>query len=200
MQRWWLIVAGIAGVALAVLLVPRPDTGADIPDAQLVVNVPDLPPIREVETLPLRQNGSGDATAEGEGPGMTPMPSLEPSEAVVRPPGSMNPRAARLAERRDTAEARYAAKAMGPWTQVRRLVAIKNADEETVKFTESLVDDLRDMFRDPTTTDAASIEARQVSLIAELRQHEVHDEEIEKMLVLIEDRLVEYRTDRDTPP
>jgi len=32
-QRWWLIGVAIVGVILAVLLVPRPDTGVDIPDA-----------------------------------------------------------------------------------------------------------------------------------------------------------------------
>lgn len=201
MQRWWLIVAGVVGIGLAVLLVPRPDTGGDVPEVDLTgVEVPELPPIRENETLPLRRSGDGTSagtpTTGGGALDDRARALMEPQGVLPNKP-DLNPKAARVAARRDTPEARYAAKAMGPWTQVRRLLSIKQADEQTVETVEGMVDDLRTMFRDPTTVDASEMEQKQVELIEELRGSPDHDEEIEKMLTLIETRLEEYHADRD---
>lgn len=202
MQRWWLIVAGIVGIGLAVLLVPRPDTGAEVPKVNLDnVEVPPLPPIRQNKALPLQdpsegdQQASADATSSpGEPTATIPRGLIGPGH--IRSGPLLNPKAQRLAAMRDTPEARFAARTMGPWTQVRRLLAIKQADQSEVQQVQDLVDGLRQMFRDPTSSDAGSLEQKQTALIDQIRKTDGGDPEIEKMLGLIEQRTSEYHMDQ----
>ena len=197
MQRWWLVVAGVVGIGLAVLLVPRPDTGDAVTDRG-VSPVTTATPTR----------ADGEPTLVGRSPVREGQPlAMSPDGApMFETPGmvgtgkepSMNPRAARLSARMDTPEGRYAGKALAPWTQVRRLIAMKTTDAgELGTDLETMVEDMRTMLRDPPGTDAADIEKRQVELISEIRESTYHDEEVEKMLSLLETRLDEYRADRD---
>jgi len=202
MQRWWLIVAGIVGIGLAVLLIPRPDTGADVPQVNLDnVEVPPLPPIRQNETLPLQERHDEPQPTTTQLSSPQAPPNREPPTALMNPglhEGGplLNPKAQRLAMRRDTPEARYAARAMGPWTQIRRLLAIKQADDGQVQEVADMVDSLRQMFRDPSSVDPAQMEHQQTQLIGEIRKSDGGDPEIEKMLGLVEQRLDDYHTDQ----
>ena len=198
MQRWWLVVAGVVGIGLAVLLVPRPDTGDDVSDRPVASVMPGAPARADdgeptlVGRSPVRE---GQPTALG--PDGTPLFETPGMVGTGKEP-SLNPRAARLSARMDTPEGRYAGKALAPWTQVRRLIAMKTTDAgELGTDVERMVEDMRTMLRDPPGTDAADIEKRQVEIIAEIRESTYHDEEVEKMLTLIETRLDEYRADRD---
>lgn len=204
MQRWWLVLAGVAGVVLAVLLVPQPDTGDAIPDVQVSqIEVPDLP--RGTDEGPLELRPRTPATDEGETEPAEPgqltrgQPVLPPNSMPTKP--GLNPMAERFAQRRDTPEGRYAARALAPWTQVRRLVAQQNpeddAGKELVAALEEMTTDVRTMLRDPTQVDAVEIEERQVALLSEVRSSDYNDPSVDKMVDLIEKRLEDYRTDRD---
>lgn len=200
MQRWWLVVAGIGGVALAVLLVPRPDTGGDIPDRK-------VGPVDVQE--PIRRSDEGLVTlgerrAPVEADDAEPDEAVEPVTAGPLPADGVisrrpNPKAAAMAARRDVPEVRYAGKALAPWTQVRRLLASKGDDEPELlalrEQADAMTKDLRLMLRDPTRVDWEGFEAAQGKLVKDIRASDYHDPEIEKMLGLVDERMVEYKAD-----
>jgi hypothetical protein len=194
MQRWWLIVAAVLGIGLAVLLVPRPDTGEDVPEREIGEIVVPEGQTREAEgVVTARRPGS---TAPVGTPERIGADGPDPEIAAIPHKPPMNPAAERFAARRDVPEARYAARALAPWTQVRRLVASKNANDpagnDLVTELEQMTTDMRIVLRDPTMIDFEELETRQTDLITKVRGSSLHDEEIEKMLALVETRLGEY--------
>ena len=199
MQRWWLVVAGILGVALAVLLIPRPDTGGEVRER----------PIGEIDVEdPARRGDEGLVTVGtrpgggmGEiGPDGQPIAGDPASGEIVRR-DEPNPKAAALAARRDVPEVRYAGKALAPWTQVRRLLSMKSGENDDPELAalrdraDEMTRDLRLMLRDPSRVDWAGFEAAQAELAADIRASSHTDAEVEKMLTLVDERMVEYRED-----
>jgi len=202
MQRWWLVVAGVVGIGLAVLLVPRPDTGDAVADREAVKVEPGAGPIDDGSEPTLVGRTPVTDASPAIGPDGVPH-MLQPSGTIEygKVPGDSNPRAARMSARVDTPEGRYAGKALAPWTQVRRELAEQTADAGEIQVeVDRMIDDMRVMLRDPPGTDAAEIEKRQVELISQLRASEYNDPEMEKMLTLLDTRLEEYRADRDASP
>lgn len=206
MQRWWLVVAGIVGIGLAVLLIPRPDTGGEIPSQDLSgIEVPQTrtPQADEgVIRAKRRPDGSRDRTMMGSrDDGST----VRTKEATIDPaPGAVtriNPKASRLDMRRNTPETQYARKTLAPWTQLRRLVAQQGPTEgeglQLLRELESMNSDVREMMREPWNFDGAEMAQRTESLIERVRDSEFHDAETEKMAAVIETRLGDYRAEAD---
>jgi len=119
-QRWWLVgVAGV-GIVLAVLLVPRPDTGADIPDADPT----------NVDPLDFQQEAP-DNPAPAPGP---PVGRVNHDETHERPrPEDMSPTPSPEVqaywEKRNAKDPTAARSMVGPWGAVRRQLSLADTDE-----------------------------------------------------------------------
>jgi hypothetical protein len=206
MQKWWLIGAGVVGVALAVLLLGRPlDTGEDVGastgvryDAQGrlipgssegVVRGPNGEP------LPAGEVGPDGAPALTTG-------SIAMIKDGTRPNAIGNPLARRMAEARATPEGHFASRTQAPWTQVRREIAGKAPDDpaaaELVAEVNDVVTKLRETRRAPTTMDFEALATQQKDLMARIRQSPYHDERVEEMLAMVDQRFAEYEVERTT--
>ncbi len=215
MQKWWLIGAGVVGVVLAVVLLGRPlDTGGEITTmtdgpvtltedgegAQpggLVRDAAGNPVVADPQEvaagvtasdLPVRVGGQAMVR-----PGFTPP---DPSKMVA----GANPMAQRAAARRDTPEARLAAQTTAPWTQVRRELAKAAGDDPTagalIGDVQTHLDDLRSTQRDPQAIDFDDVARRQSELSARVRQSPYYNSEVERMLVLVEERVKTYQAEQ----
>ncbi|MEN0063539.1 MAG: hypothetical protein AAGA48_15420 [Myxococcota bacterium] len=130
MQRWWIGIVAVVGVALAFFLFPRPDRGATVapnPDA------------------PKAQAGRGTAEA--------PPPDFGPARRAKRkaknaekPPVAPEVIAAqeRLAELRARPDAQASAKLIGAWSGVRKTLMESEAPE-AAEFAERLKQPLGDL-------------------------------------------------------
>lgn len=214
MQKWWLIGAGVVGVGLAVLLLGRPlDTGEDVgPVAGPGVELPDQGPGAQPGGLVRGADGGGDDAEPGTvraGQPLTAPPAVRPAGMMVRPgaaeinpetltPGA-NPLARRAAARRDTPEARYAARTTAPWTQIRREISkaapSDPAAQELVGEVQSLLDELRVTQRNPQSVDFEDLRTQQDSVVSKVRSSPWYNDEIDRMLVLLEERGETYKTE-----
>lgn len=150
-QKWWLVAAGVVGIALAILLFPKPEAD-NLPDADLT------------RANPLDFKGK----EKPKGPSTTRVGRRE-----ALPPDISAARAARAVgmEHLTTPEAIFAGRLSGPWTLVRRQLLAKGDDKakawaETVT---PLVTDLRNRRRDPKSVNFDDLRARQDKLLAELK-------------------------------
>ncbi|MFT6819814.1 MAG: hypothetical protein ACJATT_003638 [Myxococcota bacterium] len=215
MQKWWLIGAGVVGVVLAVVLLGRPlDTGGEI------TTMTDGPVTlteggEGAQPGGLVRDAAGNLVPDGEqavaaGVVASDRPIRVGGQAMVRPgftppdPTTMvagaNPMAQRAAARRDTPEARLAAQTTAPWTQVRREIAKAAGDDPAASAligdVQTHLDDLRSTQRDPQAIDFSDVERRQTELSSRVRQSPYHNSEVERMLVLVEERVKTYKSDR----
>lgn len=150
-QKWWLVAAGAVGIALAILLFPKPESG-DLPDADLT------------RANPLDFKGK----EKPKGPSVTRVGRRE-----VLPPDVSAARAARAVgmEHLTTPEAIFAGRLSGPWTLVRRQL-LAHGDAEGKAWAETvtpLVTDLRNRRRDPKSVDFAELRTRQDTLLTQLK-------------------------------
>jgi hypothetical protein len=126
-------------------------------------------------------------------PGFTPP---DPSKMVA----GANPMAQRAAARRDTPEARLAAQTTAPWTQVRRELTKAAGDDPTagalIGDVQTHLDDLRSTQRDPQAIDFSDVSRRQAELSARVRQSPFYNSEVERMLVLVEERVKTYESEQ----
>jgi hypothetical protein len=182
MRKWWIAIAAVLGIGLAVLLIPKPDTGADVPDSTGSTTKPTA--------------ADGTAGPEGLVVGRHTPGSVKTGDGKL----GLNPIAAQVAERRAGPELTYASRALAPWTQIRRLIAGKNSTDPAVlglvEEADQMTKDMRALRRDPMSMDFGEFEAKQRDLVQRIRQSPAHDEEIEKYLALVEQRLGDYATEK----
>lgn len=111
MQRrwWWIVLVALVGVSLAIVLLPRPDTGDDIAP-------PPAPRAAQASERPAATPPRG-VTRPGE----------EPVDAVGVQ--AVRPELAAIREARNKPEVVYAGKVMGPWSAM-RYVLLKDGSPE----------------------------------------------------------------------
>ena len=80
-QRWWLVAVAVIGVGLAVLLIPRPDTGSDIPEPAPPAPAPARPAPSEM--IPGPPPGAEKVIAERK------RPSAQASKKLAAPWGGI---------------------------------------------------------------------------------------------------------------
>ena len=153
-QKWWLFAAGFVGLALAILLFPKPE-GDSVPAPDMTRGDPLDFKGEERKNKPEHVRV---ARREAGGPEMTRVPS------------------SRLAgmEHLTTPEAVYSGRLSGPWTLVRRQM-LANGDETARAWAETVtpvVVDLRARRRDPKSVDFVELRARQDALLAEIKGNE----------------------------
>ena len=104
-QRWWLVAVAVVGVGLAVLLIPRPDTG----------EIPEPAPVVKPVVMP------DDAPAPQKPARVRP----DPKNMIPGPP----PGAEEVIARRNRPSAKASTKLAAPWGAIRyRLGAVKTAE------------------------------------------------------------------------
>lgn len=118
-QRWWLVgVAGV-GIVLALLLVPRPDTGGELPppvDPDLHVDGPATPSPNPApnEPGPRRASRGGEETERPSADELSPVPS---------------PAAQEHWEKRNAPIPTAAREIVAPWGAIRREMVLAETDE-----------------------------------------------------------------------
>jgi hypothetical protein len=188
MKRWWLLGVAALGVALGVLLIPRPDSGADVPDRAFVLPADDGP-------LPAGPDDpSGPIDPTGAPLGLHSGRKLGDAVDQASRAGA-NPYAAAAAAARDTPQAMAVARSLSGWMQtIRVLKPLLDTDPvvaDLLAETEQLNKDLREMRRDPTGWDWADLERRQVDLMNRLRQTPFHDDTMETAFQQVEQNLAD---------
>jgi hypothetical protein len=148
-QRWWVAIVAAAGIALAILLFPRPDTGDDAAAlAEQPPTAPRAPPV-----------------IEGGRPGGPP-PDIEPGRMIQGP----RPDQAEALARRATPEATYANLLIGPVSSFKYTIRKQGATPEEYGPIEDRVDavvaELREVRNDPAARPWSEIEATVNDLIA----------------------------------
>jgi len=121
------------------------------------------------------------------------------TDRVVMPnaiSGTPNPAAALMLEKRNTPAAKTAARITAPWTQVRRVLNAEGSDEAKAfgEEADQMIADLRNMRRTPEDYDFAEIETRMAELTTRIRSSDVANDEVERMLVLVEERMSDYHS------
>jgi hypothetical protein len=156
-QKWWLILAGIVGIGLAILLFPRPDTGETIPEADLT----------NADPLNFKEPGQGAKPDV-----KTAARSKVVKRRDLRPPQlGARPLASLASRRQAPPEAVFAGRASGPWTIIRRQLILTKTDQGQSVADEiaPLVTDLRSIRRDPMSLDWDAIVVRQKELTERVR-------------------------------
>lgn len=176
MKRIGYVIAAVLAVALAALVLPRggdpipspaaDERAADAPDAAVDR---DAPP-RERLRKRFARVSSDEPPTEG-----TP----EYDEALLHGRSPVG---------------RAAATTQSAWTQVaRELAAVGTPDAlEFAGEAEAMIDELRELRRDPAVMEWHGVEARQAELAQRIRTSGVANEAIERSLQLMEQRIAEY--------
>jgi len=196
MKRWWLwLVAAVLGIGMAVLVIPRPDTGGDV--AERPTKLPrlkgtDIPQPGDADWHPvLTRPGTEEG---GEEAGRT--FSSEPREPTTEGVGHGNPYSMSLAEARRAPHIQALTRSSTPWRQIARVLKAKPDDPtatEMAALADQLVDELREARRHPDDVDYDGYEARQQELIGTIRQTHLVDEDIERALAFAEQIMSDYR-------
>ena len=184
MQNRRLWIAGVGGLAivLAVLLMPRPDTGADAPPAN-----PD-------NKHPRAQMRNG-VTRPG-------MEGIKPIQRPIAMQPGPNPAAAEYLQRSATPEAVYAGRITGPLAMIRRSLVLSE-DEAAKPLSDeamTLITDLREVRRDPTGADFGTLEARVKDYASRVKASEwAKNPDMAIPLAKIDQYLTEYHTNPQVP-
>lgn len=111
MQKWWLLGVGVLGIAFAVLLIPRPDTGSDLAP---------LPP------APKPASAEEDQTPDAEEAPAQPRRG-RPSPDQMRP--GPPPGVEKVLAERDNPESLMAKEMAAPWGGVRFMLTREGSEE-----------------------------------------------------------------------
>lgn len=202
MQKWWLVGAGVVGVALAVLLLGRPfDTGGEVapPEGPGSVVIAD----GEVPQDGVIRGADGGSRSGLTRPGVERMVRDGAGSADIVATGELgagNPLARRTAARRDSPEARFASRTLAPWTQVRREIMGAAPDdpeaEALVTEVNELLEDLRVLRRDPGAVDFEDLTAAETALVGKIQASRFNNAGVTEMLGLIGQRRTDYGTEK----
>lgn len=189
--------AGLLAVILAIFLVGRPDTGGDVVEREIVREV-DVPAAGGSDEI-VRGGEGGSASLGGaepstSGPAGVPGGPVDVGAGAIKPIplGQLPPQKLDAVLRQQTPEAEWAARAMAPWTEIRRQLALQGADDELVDRVQGLVTDIRSMRIDGTSRDYGELAATQEALEAEIRSSGMANEDIERLFVRLAERHEQY--------
>ena len=136
-QRWWIGVVAVVGIVLAVLLFPRPDTGADVP----AVDPTNKDPLDFGVERPT-------PAAAGPGAGARARAQNDPDRVMTGPkPGSEA-----LTASRNRPEIVYSGKIIAPWSAI-RYVLLKVGTPEAKTLADELGDGVMDDLRKIRTSE-----------------------------------------------
>lgn len=153
-QKWWLFAAGFVGIALAILLFPKPEND-DLP----------APDMTRSDPLDFKNEKAGSRENKVEHVRVARREARSPE--MERVPRSRLQGLEHLA----TPEAVYSGRLSGPWTLVRRQL-LANGDDAAREWAETItpvVVDLRARRRDPKSVDFDELRKRQEGLLADIK-------------------------------
>jgi hypothetical protein len=194
-QKWWYIAAGAVGLAVTILLLPRPDTGEG-----LEANVENADPLNFKENLTPEQ-----VTAQRKAKRVSRNGRKANTPGMVDGP---NPIAAQLMAQRNTPQAMTASRMSAPWTVIRRELILNTelADHDDAKaFGEGLAElvlDLRNLRREPEAHDFTALMERHRTKLDELGQHEtwVDSDIVQQQITRLDEVLTAHEQGVTTPP
>jgi hypothetical protein len=188
MQKWWVAGGAVVAVALAVLVIGRPDTGGEVTERDL-----------ETPTVEAQEPGEDDLIRGGGSRGgnasRSPSAVVLDENGMVIPVGDVRaskPGSRELALRQQQPEAQWAARSMAPWTQIRRQLASQDAEHPAIAEVSGLIGEIRELRLDPAKRDVAAILEQQAAVEASVRSSGLVNDEIERMLELLNSRQGAY--------
>lgn len=178
MKRIWIPVAGVVGIGLALLLIPRPDTGGDVPEADLgsVEGPTTFVNPKEARAAARAKAREEREAAAARGEPVAPAPSSEPGgpDPLGLQERRVRPEVAERQHQRLRPEYVMANKTSTPWTVARGEIGISQpADagrERLLEDIDLLLSDLEVIKQDPNKWDWATIEARQRNLMTSVER------------------------------
>ena len=189
-QKWWLIAAGVVGLGLAFILMPRPDTGDSLEvdptnvapldfDGNAVVNDP--------KHISMNRAKSGNPSE---------LRVTRRDQIPAKQRMGANPVAAAQLQARSTPDAVYAGRVSGPLAGARRQLMLME-DEEAKAYGENLAQtilDLRALRRSPEEYEWAPIEAQVQEFLEAMHAHPdwLEDSILNQVVVNVEKLLVEH--------
>jgi hypothetical protein len=178
-NRWWLLGVAAVGIVLAVLLVPRPDTGADLPD-------PDVASVEPVDVP------DGQQQVDNPAPSSRPAAGVKGRERAPRPrPEDLSPTPSPEVqehwEKRNSKDPTAARAMAGPWGSVRRQLSLAGTDEAKA-LTEKIAPVQADLvafgsLRDDGTLTLPSIVSRMNDVALEVKRSEFYGDPVVKASV-----------------
>jgi len=198
-KKWlWLAGASVIGLILAILMMPSPDTGSDIPELDRTIKNPrDFsgdPEVAAVTPPPIKP---GEPPHPGkrtrpEAPG-TPniRRDLIPTDNRAGP----NPIAAQVLARQMEPESVFAGRASAPFTLIRRQLLMNGSDEakEIADDAADLIGSLRENRRNPEAHDWADLDDQMQTIANQLRGSEYEsDPHIAQSLERLDSILAEF--------
>lgn len=192
MNRWWIVGAGAVGIGLAVLMIPKADTGGDIPVLDVQVQTRTEAGERVDEGA---MNRDPDAPAKNK---VRPPSKSEIAAARARAEEEPNPLAERLSHLVITPEVKTASGLQAPWTDTRRkLAAAGGADAADLTGRINKLNSSMARFRrSPGSAEWSDFEAEQTQLLADIRGSRFHTSDVETSLQLVEERMAMLETHR----
>lgn len=179
-QKWWLVAAGAIGIALAILLFPKPGT-SDLPD----------PDMTREDPLDFKAQGEHKRPQH-----------IKVARREARPPELIRREAIPGREHLTTPEAIYSGRLSGPWTLVRRQL-LSSEDERAMEWAEKLtplITDLRNRRRDPNAVSWDSLRATQDDLLSEIKLEQgwMELEGVGTQVDRIDDLLIKYDEEKQS--
>jgi len=183
-QRWWLVgVAGV-GVVLAVLLVPRPDTGADIPEANPENTRPldfKQDPVAAPTPAPAPTRRAKAEEAPKVGLKRGPMP-----ERVAPENANLSPEQKEWIERRNAKDPTAARAMGGPMGELRRQLYLDGSDEAKALIAKiaPVQAEMNDLGQNPDpSADLAGVVSRMDSVMDDVKSSKWYSDPIVKAQV-----------------
>ncbi len=182
-KKWIAAIAGVVGIGIAVVMIPMPDTGGDVPDyVSPEVDVSDLeaapPPADDapLERAPVATDVAADPTGSVVDASAVPVARVgvkaRPGARVSGQPipGAINPVAEERADLLHSSPEGQAALTMAaPWAEIGR-VASAAGDAELAEAASGLAESVRDWRRELDFEAFPELVATQRDMLRELRQ------------------------------
>lgn len=185
MKRWWIAVVAVLGVALGLLLIPRPDTGKAVSDrGEVKLDGPAFH--ASADTDPMGAPGAAEPTKAAP-------PPLRPGVGTPTVP-DVNPEYAAAQAAMNTPEAAAARYVSTGWSHIRLALGAHQGDPKAqalIAEVDQMNSDLRDMRRDPAKWSWPDLEKRQNDLLSEI-QSSGYGSETRDGVQTVQTRLKQY--------